>query len=340
MKRYLIIAFHPILALLIVILAPSEPSLETKTSLKKHEPIVIMSNDHFTKPGAEVGCKCVTAGSGTAKDPYIIENWEIEAPSSYGIYVQETSAYFIIRGIRIYGIKDPTFKGIFMADVKNAIKLEKSTIENNSGTGIFLRNATNIELVKNTIKKNGNAGIGLFGGSGNTVKDNIVTGNSWGIRIEVSADNTVSDNELTGNLLGMFLRGRNNTYTGNRVNNNTGGGVNMDTSHKSKFTGNTVCYNGSWGISLYSSEDNVVEKNTVCENKEGGIYIKDSNNNIVSKNKIIVYKKEKAVYAGQITKGNRVFDNTVTVSAVEEKPSNKAKEKNVDSGSAGSTKTN
>ena len=326
MKRYLFLAFHPILALLIVTLASSEPSLETKTSLKKHEPIVIMSNDHFTKPGAEIGCKCVTAGSGTAKDPYIIENWEIEAPSSYGIYVEETSAYFIIRGVRIYGIKDPTYKGIFMRDVKNAIKIEKSTIENNVGTSIFLRNATNIELVKNTIKKNGNVGIGLFGGSGNTVKDNIVTGNSWGIRIEVSEGNTVSGNEVTGNLLGMFLRGRNNTYTGNRVNNNMGGGVNMDTSRESKFTGNNVCSNGRWGIALYSSKDNIIENNTVCENSEGGIYIQDSVNNVVAKNKIIVDKKEKAVYIGQKSKGNRVLNNTVTVSPVKEKPSNKAEE--------------
>jgi len=324
MKRYYFIAFHLILALLIVTLAPSEPSLETKTSLKKREPIVIMSNDDFTKPGAEIGCKCVTAGSGTAKAPYIIENWEIEAPSSYGIYVEETSAYFIIRGVRIYGIKDPTFKGIFMRDVKNAIKIEKSTIENNVGTAIFLRDATNIELVKNTIKKNGNVGIGLFGGSGNTLKDNIVTGNGWGIRIEVSEGNTVSGNEVTGNLLGMFLRGGNNTITGNKVNNNMGGGVNMDTSRKGKFTGNNVCYNGSWGIALYSSEDNVVEKNTVCENKDGGIYIEGSNNNLVTKNKIIVYKKEKAVYVEQRSKQNRVIGNTVTVSAVEEQPSDKA----------------
>ncbi|MGH7799885.1 MAG: right-handed parallel beta-helix repeat-containing protein [Thermodesulfobacteriota bacterium] len=340
MKWYFFIAFHLILPLFIVTLVPSESSLETKTSLKKHKPIAITSNDDFTKPGAEIGCGCVTAGSGTAKAPYIIENWDIETPSTYGIYVEETSAHFIIRDVRVYGVNDPRFKGIFMRDVKNAHKIEKSTIERNSGTGIFLRNATNIALIGNTIKNNGPVGIGLFGGSGNTLKDNIITGNSWGIRVDGSKGNTISGNEVTGNMLGMFLRGIDNIYTNNKINNNKDGGVNMDTSRKSKFTGNNVCNNGKWGIALYNSTDNVVEKNTVCENKDGGIYIQGSDKNAVTNNKIIVDKKEKAVYIGQQSKQNRVSDNTVTVSPVKDKSSNKAEEKKGDSGSPGSTKTN
>ncbi|MEM3445732.1 MAG: hypothetical protein QW115_07170, partial [Thermoplasmata archaeon] len=62
-----------------------------------HAPIHINGNGEFTSTNG------VTGGSGTENDPYIIEGWDIDANGgSYGIWIENTSVYFVIKNCTVY----------------------------------------------------------------------------------------------------------------------------------------------------------------------------------------------------------------------------------------------
>ena len=53
--------------------------------------IFIEGDDNFTAANG------VVAGSGTAEDPYVIENWAIDASGAHGIHIKNTTSYFVVR---------------------------------------------------------------------------------------------------------------------------------------------------------------------------------------------------------------------------------------------------
>lgn len=77
-------------------------------------PIVIRSDADFTAENGVIG------GSGKPGDPYLIVDWEIKVPSGtlYGIYIEDTTAPFVIRGCRVSGALDPRGAAILLADTK------------------------------------------------------------------------------------------------------------------------------------------------------------------------------------------------------------------------------
>ena len=75
------------------------------------EPIYIYGNDDFTVKNG------VMSGSGTADDPYIIEGWRIDSPTAeYGIYMDHTTAHFVIRDCVI---ERSRLAGIYFNTVRN-----------------------------------------------------------------------------------------------------------------------------------------------------------------------------------------------------------------------------
>jgi hypothetical protein len=84
-----------------------------------HSPIRIIGNDQFT---IENG---VTGGSGTEVDPYIIENWIIVDDDSapHGIFINNTTAYFIIKNCTISGFHHPDEfrQGIQLSEVTHGM---------------------------------------------------------------------------------------------------------------------------------------------------------------------------------------------------------------------------
>ena len=92
-----------------VTLGPVVTAAGARASGGLRGPITITSNADFTGAGSSTGCACVTAGSGTAADPYVIGPWAISAPSGathgWGIQVDNSGGRvtdsFVIRGISI-----------------------------------------------------------------------------------------------------------------------------------------------------------------------------------------------------------------------------------------------
>ncbi len=111
---------------------------------KAHNTIEIRSNSQFTTSNG------VVKGVGTINNPYIIENWLIDATKNSGIHIQDTTKYFIIRNCLIYNGTNGSFHpGIFLFNSDNGI-IENNTLILNS-YGIWLRSSDYISISDNNI---------------------------------------------------------------------------------------------------------------------------------------------------------------------------------------------
>ena len=129
-----------------------------------HEPIYIYGDDGFT---IENG---VFSGSGTADDPYVIEGWRIDHPQAdYGVYVDHTTAHFVIRDCVIEGT---CLAGIYFNTVQNG-RVEDTQI-GLSDTAIYLLDSAHNVIERNVVAES-KYGVVTAANS----RDNIITGNSF-----------------------------------------------------------------------------------------------------------------------------------------------------------------
>lgn len=90
------------------------PKSSSKT-LTSHDPIYIDGNTAFAENASTEGW----AGDGTEGNPYILqnpyitENYNINASTAHGIYIENTDVYFIIRNCTIYDGKSNQNGGIY-----------------------------------------------------------------------------------------------------------------------------------------------------------------------------------------------------------------------------------
>ncbi len=158
------------------------------------------------------------SGNGTKDNPYIIENYSINANlKSYGILIKNTSVYFIIKNNYIYnemvfGTYPQNFEGggIILDNVTNAIISDN--ILSNDDNGISLVNSTNNDIVNNTIISYVDGGISLQKSPKNIIKNNTIKGRmSIGIYVYDSISNIFYSNNLSES--SIFLDGNMDTFS-------------------------------------------------------------------------------------------------------------------------------
>jgi len=153
-------------------------------------PILIDGNDNFTLANG------VKSGSGAENDPYIIENWAINASGAHGITIQNTTAYFIIRNCLVEN-GGGTYDGIYFDNAINGI-VDNNTCKNNF-YGIYLDSSSNNNLTGNTCENN-DTGIFLVSSSYDNLTNNTCSNNSnGGIWIETSDNNHIYHNNFVNN---------------------------------------------------------------------------------------------------------------------------------------------
>lgn len=156
---------------------------------------IAISNDYeFT---VENG---VCSGSGTLDDPYIIENWIIDAGlDDHGIMIRRTSRAFIIRNVKITGAAR---SAIFLSFVRNG-KIENSTFEGNwAGVTLSFSSLNRIEgcyIADNT------DGIRFYFSSNNQILSNVFEDNEAAIWLDASNNNELINNHITDGHSGLFL---------------------------------------------------------------------------------------------------------------------------------------
>lgn len=271
MRRVNLLAVAALFAALIVGVGYAQTS-----TLTPHAPIYISGNAAFTPANG------VVSGSGTMADPYIIERWEINAAGSkYGIYVENTDAYFIIRVCWVYGadLGGPWWEasGISLLNVKNGM-IAHCKILSNTHNGIALRNSSNNRVFRNTIESNGYNGIG--GGYGDIMLEN--------------PNNQISNNVIaTNKRCGIEMGGPSNEISKNIVLNNQRCGIGLR-GVNNKISENSIYDNGmeraGVGVGLLGT-GNEISMNTIVNNPFGVYLNPESSTNEISMNTIIVDKE-------------------------------------------------
>ena len=96
-------------------------------------PIVIRSDADFTEENG------VLSGTGTPEDPYIIAGWEIRVPAGalYGVWIENTTAAFILRGIKVFGAGATNGAAFYLAQVQGGSIEDCLVQESHNGISIF-----------------------------------------------------------------------------------------------------------------------------------------------------------------------------------------------------------
>jgi parallel beta-helix repeat protein len=230
----------------------------------------------------------IVEGSGTAADPYLIEGWEIDASPGgcsstpcRGIAVQNTSASFIIRNVKISG--EQYEYGISLSDVKNA-RVEGASIAV-VGDGISVVSSTNLTIFGNSIVAS-DAGITLTGCRNVYVLTNNVSHGGQGIMIEDSSRVTLLDNVLSGNNAnGIVLsHGTNSTLERNTIAETAFRAIGLFDSSDIVITRNKIVGTGEECLYVLGGSGNSVIQNDVSDCKWGGISVNTSNYNVITDN--------------------------------------------------------
>ncbi|MEM3738554.1 MAG: NosD domain-containing protein, partial [Thermoplasmata archaeon] len=288
-----------------------------------------------------------TGGSGTQSDPYIIEGWEIDANGgSYGIWIENTTAYFVIRNCNVYGATDwwnlPGGAGITLNNVTHGtldsnkcnnslcgIYLYRSSQYNNitnnnasgnSDIGIYLASSSNNNITNNNASGN-KYGIYLWNSSNNNITNNNASGNSWaGIRLSSSSNNNITNNNASGNSdTGIYLwdSSNNNNITNNNASGNSWDGIRLWWSSTNNTITNNNASGNRYGIYLWnSSNNNNITYNWICNNANYGVYITGSTGNTIHHNNFIANNGAGKGVSGNCQAydsvgGNYWYDNSV-----------------------------
>ena len=284
----------------------------TPPHLTSHSPIEIDGDVNFWEIAQLEGWP----GDGSPENPFIINGLSIFNDGGHLISISNTRVSFTISNCNLTG---GCYNSLY------------------DGTGIYLENVTNGEIVNNICNKN-SPGIVLYGSSSNTVVNNTCTDNIFGgINLEHSDSNIVANNTcsnwggiclfdsdyniaryntLYNTLTGLRIHGSDfNTLANNNCSNNGNDGIYLDSSDSNTVTNNTCDNNGNHGITLEYSDSNTVANNTCryndvnVEDCGDGIYLYDSDSNIVVTN-ICKYNRNGIYLGSGCGCTNIVADNT------------------------------
>ena len=207
-----------------------------------------------------------TGGDGTIGNPYVIENYVINATGLgvHGIFINDTDAYFTLRNCTIVG-SDASFAGIALLDVLHG------TLFNNTvqycDYGITLQRSNQCLIEKNQVNNNTLGGIYLWDNSHyNLIRSNLVSNNTWGIDIGSNWVNVFNNTVGPNNGWGIITLHAFGNIIGNNIFNNTIAGLGLEAAGWNNVTDNLVQNNerGIW--CMMSTSNNLFYHNLIWFN--------------------------------------------------------------------------
>ncbi len=243
------------------------------------------------------------SGSGTALDPYLIENYVIDSfDYGVGIHVEDTTKHFVIRNCSIKAlwtcifvrdvadytvtITNNSFNTIYShqlssrgldlrrtngASITNNLCLYESVshLDEYGDFGIYLE-YTNNTLVDNNICLN-QSDSGIFGGGeNNTFTNNLCSFNFWGLM--VGGRNTIiKNNIITNNIEGLDTGGAEVVIDNNTIGFNERDGIMIYGIVDSEITNNIIEFNGWCGIRSWDTHRSKFTYNLIRNNTEYGV---------------------------------------------------------------------
>lgn len=224
-----------VLALFLVLGSPSLASTPvTPATLAPHAPIVIDGDNSFTSPNG------VIRGTGAATDPFVIEGWLINATSSDGITIRNTSAHLVIRNLAIEA-SSPNFWGVYFDFASNAIVENVST---RGKAGVSIWSSSDI-MVRNS-EVGGQTGVALYSSSLVTIKGNNISHTEQGIVLDGANNTIVANNTITwSGTFGLLVSGSSKlSVVDNDISSNGWAGASFDGTTDSSIARNRFSNNG------------------------------------------------------------------------------------------------
>jgi len=238
-----------------------------------HSPIYINGNSAFTSANG------VTAGTGSATSPFIIEGWNITAAGQYGLVaLVGTTAHVIIRNLILSNTGSCSGpNGFYLSSVSNVL-IANSTVSN-TNDGILLSGSTNITIDGTAFTRNC-LGIEIQSSSNLDIINDTITDYGYGNSVYAHpatnvyfANNNVLSVGSGAQFYGGYTRVVNNTFK------NDGLAGLLVQGNNFIVTGNTASNNGD-GLEIYGN-NNLVLDNTASLDTRGMVVI-GSNNTIAT----------------------------------------------------------
>jgi parallel beta-helix repeat protein len=290
-------------------LETTETNLATSFGVQQLYPIEITSNSDFSK--------YASAGDGNATHPWVIEDYVIiNATTNFGIYIIDTTDYFVIENCTI---ELPFESAKHAIHIDNAIHVNISNNRIKGYNGIHILSSDSIHIADNLINFS-NYGIYVWGSdncniSSTTGLDSGV-GSGVGIRVATVDNFNLHNNTISGGWGGIECE----TGTNGVIRNNTAradnSGYGISVGDESSFVEvfNNTCTNHETGIYLWWSTNLTVNYNHAVNNSQKGIYLITCDNNTIvhnTVNNITVSDQRNAIYLEE-SNDNLLEWNTVT----------------------------
>lgn len=269
-------------------------------------PIKIEGDPQFTLANG------VVAGDGSISNPYIIENWSINASSDQGIFIRNTTKHVVIRNCYIYDGLLNNHDGIFLSNLTNA-SVTDSQLKNHY-RGIYIYYSSTVSVTDTTITDVAKHGIYLENSNKNRI-DNVTSKGSTGghaIYLERSNLSLVSNCTLSGNHYAGIEDDytNNNTYRNNTMYDNGWNGFDMIQSVDARVIDNTIV-NCTEGVYTIRCKRCLFEGNRFFNNSDVGLTLRDMSTTRVIDNE--VHGSSEAIslesVGGSLLSGNWVHDN-------------------------------
>jgi parallel beta-helix repeat protein len=249
-----ILALAVVLAFACLILqADSSRSTVEELTTPAYAPIYLFSDQDIANRSS--------SGSGTASDPYVIENLEITLSNAQGIMVSTTTAHFVLRHLKFVGAGD----AIWLTGVANA-SIENCSFVSGNVNMFTLRN---IRLVDNTF----NSGAGVSIGSG-WVGDWLWPG-------DLNSNITIMRNSIYGfGYSGIDIRNADNvTVLSNTIENCTNTGLGLSNS-QDVLASDNILRDNYFSVGIFDCDGVTLVANQIIGSKAWG-FSQASNDNVV-----------------------------------------------------------
>ena len=252
---------------------PQDSKRALSLSYTSHAPILITDNSQF------IAANGVASGSGTASDPYIIEGWDINATSSDGIYILDTTAQFIVRHCRLHD--GSLYAGLHLGVCTNGVLINNNCLRNHHGI-LLSTSSNNITVIDNNCS-DGFSGIYLLSSGNNALIGNDCRNSVMAIYLGSSSNNTIINNSCLDSNRGIWLDSSNDNILYGNICNLNGAGIDLESSDRNSLSDNDFSSNND-GLILISSSNNILSNNDCNSNNGNGIYLASSDHNNVCDN--------------------------------------------------------
>jgi parallel beta-helix repeat protein len=139
-----------------------------------HMPIYISGDGGFTPANG------VVSGSGSAADPFVIEEYTISIAFGSGVYVEDTSAYYVLRNVTVLGQRMAGSSGIYLTNSTHAV-VERAVV--NATDRAIRVESTSTVVIDNCTVSNGGSGVTIEDCADVVVRNVAATGFQNGIRL-------------------------------------------------------------------------------------------------------------------------------------------------------------